>query len=196
MPFIDPVPEAEATGATAEMYARARAQYGYLPNMYRVFSHAPEVMDGWATLLGSIRSRMTLRRYELVTQAAARELKSSYCMLAHGSIVLDKLMGPQELAAALDDSTATPLNEQERAIMVFAAKVVRDATSVTRSDSDLLRAHGLTDAEIFDITAAAAVRCFYSKMLDAPGAAPDAVYGEIAPDLRERLVVGRPIAAQ
>ncbi|MBB3591519.1 hypothetical protein FHX08_001863 [Rhizobium sp. BK529] len=52
----------------------------------------------------------------------------------------------------------------------------------------------MSDAEIFDVTAAAAARCFFSKMLDALGAAPDHVYAErLDPKLRQSLTIGRPI---
>lgn len=41
---------------------------------------------------------------------------------------------------------------------------------------------------------AAAVRCFFSKVLDAAGIQPDAAYAELPPELRDTLTVGRPIA--
>ncbi len=44
----------------------------------------PEVLAGWAQLAGVIRTGMDLRRYELVTLAAARALRSTYCAMAHG----------------------------------------------------------------------------------------------------------------
>jgi alkylhydroperoxidase family enzyme len=78
--------------------------------------------------------------------------------------------------------------------MDLAAKVVDNATSVTQEDVDRLRSLGLSDPEIFDVVAAAAARCFYSKTLDALGAQPDAAYAELEPGLRDALVVGRPIA--
>jgi hypothetical protein len=46
-----------------------------------------------------------------------------------------------------------------------------------------------------DVVLAAAARCFFSKTLDGIGVLPDASYGELDADLREALVVGRPIAA-
>jgi alkylhydroperoxidase family enzyme len=78
--------------------------------------------------------------------------------------------------------------------MDLADKVAQDATAVTQADVDALRAHGLSDAEIFDVIAAAAARCFFSKVLDAVGAQPDAIYAELDAPLRETLTVGRPIA--
>src|SRR5208337_500946 len=37
--------------------------------------------------LSTIRSKMRLRRFELVTMAAAQALKCTYCMLAHGAVL-------------------------------------------------------------------------------------------------------------
>lgn len=53
--------------------------------------------------------------------------------------------------------------------------------------------HGLSDAEIFDIVAATAVRCFFSKTLDALGVKADSTYKTLEPGLKAALVIGRPI---
>jgi hypothetical protein len=56
-----------------------------------------------------------------------------------------------------------------------------------------VRSVGLTDEEVFEVVLAAAVRCFFSKTLDATGTAPDGAYRALDPELRESLTVGRPI---
>ncbi|HIC80128.1 MAG TPA: peroxidase [Kiloniellaceae bacterium] len=192
MTFIKTVPEQQASGATRAMYDEARSAQGRIPNMIKAFSHRPQVMTAWAALLASIRDEMDFRRYELVTLAAARALRSSYCMLAHGSVLLREFYDAETLRAIASDDVAG-LDAADRAIMRFADKVVRDATAVTEADVDDLREHGLSEAEIFDIAAAAAVRCFFSKTLDALGAHPDASYNALDADLRRSLTPGRPI---
>jgi len=57
-----------------------------------------------------------------------------------------------------------------------------------------LRDLGLSETEIMDVVLAAAARCFFSKTLDALGVLPDASFRELEPELRDVLVVGRPIA--
>ncbi len=192
MPFID-TPDASAGEQTAAMYARAEAGYGYLPNMVKAFGLRPEVMANWDALLAGIKANMDLRRYELVTMAAARELKSSYCMLAHGSVLLRDIFTADEVRHVAENPDEAPIDEAERAIMRFAAKVVRDATAIEKPDIDALKRHGLSDAEIFDIVTAAAVRCFFSKTLDALGVQPDGIYDKLEPGLKASLVVGRAI---
>jgi uncharacterized peroxidase-related enzyme len=193
MAYIHTQTDSDPGSKTSQMFERAVAGYGYLPNMVKAFSYRPEVMEAWNGLLGSIKSGMDLRRYELVTMAAAKELRSSYCMLAHGSVLLHGHFTAPELQAVVEEADGSPLDERDRAIMQFAAKVVHDATSITAKDVDVLRGHHLSDPEIFDIVAAAAVRCFFSKTLDALGVRPDGAYHEIEPKLKRALVVGRDI---
>ncbi len=195
MAFISTVPEDEATGAVAEMYTNAKQSMGYLPNYTQLFSHRPDVMSAWGALLGAIRSQMDLRRYELVTLAAARALCSSYCMLAHASILRNEgLFSDDELAAIAQDFSTAVLTPAEQVMMAYVEKVVRDATQTTQEDIDQLKAHGFSDAEIFDITTTATIRCFFSKTLDALGAAPDGKYHDLDNKLQQALVVGRPIS--
>jgi uncharacterized peroxidase-related enzyme len=194
MPFIDTVPEDQATGAVAAMYETDREVFGHLPNLTRGFSLRPDVYAAWRGLNGAVKSNMDLRRYELATVAAATRLRSSYCALAHGSILLDKFMGPEGVKAVVGDHDNAELDEVDTAIVELAEKVAVDATSVTQADVDGLRSLGLSDAEIADVVLAAAVRCFFSKALDGLGIEPDAKYGQLDRDIRDVLTVGRPIA--
>jgi uncharacterized peroxidase-related enzyme len=194
MAFIETVPEAQATGAAAEMYEVDREAFGDLPNFTKAFSLSPEVYAAWRQLNGAIKANMDLRRYELATLAAARRLRSSYCTLAHGSVLMAKFLEPEAVRALVDDYRTADLEPADLAVMDLADKVARDATSVTQADVDQLRTLGLVDREILDVVLAAAARCFFSKTLDALGAEPDAKYSELQPELRDTLTVGRPIA--
>ena len=161
-------------------------------NMEVAFAKRPDVYAAWAELLGAIKANMELRRYELATLAAARRLRSSYCCLAHGKVLIEDFGEPvREIAL---DHHAAGLDQVDVAVMDLADRVADDATSIGEADLQRLRDLGLTDAEIMDVVLAAAVRCFFSKTLDALGVLPDAFYSELEPELREVLVVGRPIA--
>jgi alkylhydroperoxidase family enzyme len=162
-------------------------------NYERAFAERPGVYAAWVALNGAIKETMDLRRYELATLAAARRLRSSYCSLAHGTVLLERFGEPVR-EIALDRRTAG-LDEVDVAVMDLAEKVVDDATGIGDDDLRPLRELGLSEAEVMDVVLAAAARCFFSKTLDALGALPDAHYAELDEGLREVLVVGRPIAA-
>jgi alkylhydroperoxidase family enzyme len=161
-------------------------------NAELAFTNRPEVFAAWKQLNGSIKVGMDLRRYELATLAAARRLKSSYCSLAHGKVLVDTFAEPvREIAR---DRHSAGLDEVDLAVMDLAERVVDDATTIDEADLQRLRGLGLSDTDIMDVVLAAAVRCFFSKTLDALGVLPDATYQELEPGLRDALVVGRPIA--
>jgi uncharacterized peroxidase-related enzyme len=194
MTFVRTTPVDEASGDVRAMYERAQAAVGYVPNYAKLFSHRPPVMATWSAFLGSIRGNLDPRRYELVTLAAARAMRSSYCMLAHGAVLRRDFYAAEPLTAIARGSAATDLAPSEIAMMAYAEKVARDAGAITDADVQALRDHGLTDAEIFDIAAAAAARCFFSKLLDALGAEADSAYDRLEPELKRELTPGRPIS--
>ena len=161
-------------------------------NYERAFAERPEVLAAWVQLNSAVKAGMDLRRYELATLAAARRLRSSYCCLAHGTVLAEQFGEPvREIAL---DHHAAGLDEVDVAVMDLAVRVVEDATSITDGDLQHLRDLGLSDTDIMDVVLAAAARCFFSKTLDALCVEPDASYRDIEPALREALVVGRPIA--
>ena len=182
MAFIEPVADERA------------AELGTLTNYTRALGHRPQIFEAWLALNGSIKESMDLRRYELATLAAATRLRSSYCALAHGSVLVDKFYDAATVRDIVLDRNAAELDEADMAVMDVAEKLVADATSIAREDVEKLRAHGLDDGEIVSVALAAAARCFFSKTLDALGVEPDAAYADLDPKLRDVLVVGRPIA--
>jgi uncharacterized peroxidase-related enzyme len=195
MTFIETIAESDANGATAELYATDREAFGFLPNFTRAFSERPAVYAAWRQLNGAIKNGMDLRRYELATVAAARRLRSSYCALAHGSVLIDKgFFEPGAVRELVLDGRATGLDDVDLAIMELADKVAADGGSVQQADIDRLRSLRLSDTEILDVVLAAAARCFFSTTLDALGVQPDHKYADMDPPVRDALTVGRPIA--
>jgi uncharacterized peroxidase-related enzyme len=194
MAFIETIPVEQADGDVRAMYERTQRATGYVPNWAKLFSHRPDVMSAWSSLLAGIRGHLDPRRYELVTLAAARALRCSYCTLAHGSILLGKFYPAEQLTVIATDPARGDLAPADVAMMDFAEKVARDAASISEADVGALRSHGFTDPEIFDIAAAAAARCFFSKLLDALGAEPDAAFDSLDATLKRHLTPGRPIS--
>lgn len=195
MTFIETIPADAASGDVAREYANDQETFGYVRNLTAAFSVAPEVLVAWQQLNAAIKGRMDLRRYELATIAAARRLRSSYCALAHGSVLLEQFVDGETLQAIMSDHRDAGLEPVDIAVMDLADKVAADATSVTEADIDRLRSHGLSDSDIFDVVSAAAARCFFSKTLDGLGVQPDAQYSDLQPELRGALTVGRQITA-
>jgi uncharacterized peroxidase-related enzyme len=193
MAFIDTISASWVTGEAFAMYDRQQKHYGYVPNYATVFSHRPEVMRRWAELLAALKRPMDKRRFELATFAAARELRSTLCTLAHGNALLAFFSTDDVIALARGEAPPT-LSAAEGALMRFAAGVARDASAVTAHDVAELKQHGFSDAEVFDIAAVAAGRAFFTKVIESLGAGTDAPLRSMNAELRKALAVGRPIS--
>ena len=192
MPFIKTIPPAEAEGEVKAMYERQQEAWGFVPNYAKAFSHRPEVMARWGRLLAELKRPMDARRFELVTFAAAHSLRHTACSLAHGK-ALAAFVGEEEVRRIAIGEAGLVLTAAEQAMVDYARKVATDASKITSGDVAILRSHGLSDAEIFDIAAVAAGRAFFTKILDSLGVEADSSFLSLNEEMRETLTVGRPI---
>lgn len=78
MAFIKTISEEQAQGMVQDQYQASQKSNGYVANYVKTFSLHPEVYDAWTKLIGAIRSKMRLRRYELITFATAMVLECTY----------------------------------------------------------------------------------------------------------------------
>jgi uncharacterized peroxidase-related enzyme len=193
MAFIDTISASWATGETFAMYDRQQKHYGYVPNYATVFSHRPEVMRRWAELLAAIKRPMSKRRFELATFAAAVELRSTLCTLAHGKALLAFFSADDVMAMARGALPAS-LPAAEAGLMRFARAVARDASAITQSDVAELKGYGFSDAEVFDVAVTVAGRAFFTTVIESLGVATDAPLRALDGALRDALTVGRPVA--
>lgn len=193
--FIDTEPESSATGALAEFYHQQRNSWGFLPNYAAAFATRPDIAKAWNNLNGTIRDSMDRRRYEIATIAAARALRSTYCTAAHSTFLRDECGDDDAMRAIAADPSGTTLEPQDRAVYELAAAVASDAASIEQADVDRLRDVGLSDADIADVVFAAAARSFFTRVLDGLGAQLDVQTADtFPPDIREAMIVGRPVA--
>lgn len=193
--FIDAVPEDDAEGALGEYYEQQRAAWGFLPNYAAAFSTRPDVAAAWNQLNATVRGGMDRRRFEIATIGATRALGSTYCTAAHSMFLRDVCGDEAAMVAVASDPSGASLDEEDRAVYAFAAKVALDAASIGQDDVDALRAQGLTDAEVADVVFAAAARSFFTRVLDGLGTQLDVeTAATFTPDVLASLVVGRPVA--
>jgi uncharacterized peroxidase-related enzyme len=168
MSIVETVPEHEATGLLADLYADDVHDQGRVAAHTKVLGLNPEALAAWNGLSGAITARMDRRRYELVTLAAARGARSQHCLLAHGRVA-SRFFAEDQLVRIVRDHRDAGLTPAEVAMMEFAERISRDAADMTDDDSARLREVGFSDREIVDIALAAAARNFYSRAVQALG---------------------------
>ena len=76
----------------------------------------------------------------------------------------------QELVAALEkDYRSAPITEQEKAMLDYVVQITRDATRISPSDHERLRAVGFDDKGILQITLIASWFNYINRVADALG---------------------------
>jgi uncharacterized peroxidase-related enzyme len=179
------------------LYEQDLAETGYVWNVSRLWAYQPETVDRLFELMSQAfkPSGLTFRQRGILVTAAASTLGDSYCSMAWGG----KLAGATEpaLAAGVLKGRDDDLSEQEKAMAVWARKIVKDPNATVPADIQALRDTGLDDGQIFAITAFVALRLAFSSINDALGAQPDAqLVAKLPKEVVDAVTYGRPAWAE
>jgi uncharacterized peroxidase-related enzyme len=141
---------------------------GFVPNVFLAFSHRPEearAFFAWHdALLLKESGTLTKAEREMIIVATSAANDCLYCVVAHGALL--RVYGKQPLLA---DQVATnyrkaDISERQRAMLAFALKVCNDSGALVEDDFELLRGHGFSDEDIWDIGAITALFGLSNRM--------------------------------
>ena len=191
--FLSMPPDSEAVSA---LYARDRADDGYVANLTRLWAWRPDVYDAFVKLRALVTdpSALSMRDRAILVCATAATVGDSYCALAWGTRLASET-DANTAALVLQRKDAPELTARENALAMWAQKVVREPNAITADDVETLRSVGIADQEIFSATAFVALRLAFSTVNDALGARPDRELAASAPAaVRAAVVYGRSVA--
>lgn len=193
--YLEIVPEDEATGRVAEIYAAAKAQSGFVMEATRCLTTRPDLLPLYNDFATAIRAGFSLgpRAWRLITFIAAKHIRSTYCSLVYGQQLIQDLGSKEAVLALYRDFRSAGLDAREVEMLAYAEKITKDATSIGEADIERLRAVGFTDREICDIAFCTAWRNLVSRFFDAVGAEPDAAYLDEDEMFRSTLTVGKAV---
>ncbi|PYD91170.1 alkylhydroperoxidase [Pseudomonas syringae pv. pisi] len=147
-----PVPD--ATGAAAQLFSAIRGAVGKVPNAYRdIGSNSPVVLESVLALDASLKkTTLSARDVEVVKLAVSAVNGCDYCVAAHS--LMGKMAGlSPDALAAVRQGQATG-NAREDALAEFARHLVTTRGTVDASRIEAVKAAGVSDAQIVDLTLA------------------------------------------
>lgn len=148
-----------AEPAAKAMLEKAKAQVGFIPNMYQGMANLPGLLETYLTGYDAFRkgSTMSSVEQELVFLAISRENGCDYCMSAH-SMIADKMSNVP--AAALEAvRTGTPQADARlQALVEFTQLMVRKRGLPRRVDVEAFLKAGYTERNILEILLAISVK--------------------------------------
>lgn len=121
LPLLDSKTAPEAARPTLE---NVEKKYGFIPNLYRVFAHAPIALDSYQALSEAFgRGTLSATERNLVLLAVSRENGCQYCVAVH-STVADMQKDPPHATEAIRNDVAIDDRKLE-ALRRFTQAVVR-----------------------------------------------------------------------
>jgi len=172
------VPPLDITAATQEQLSalkvtpsnRAVGAYSL------VLAHDPEALNERSPLYNGIMfgaKGLPRAERELGAVTASRINGCAYCASVHALRFNQLAKQPEVMELLQRDGVDAKLEPRLKAIVDYAAKLTRDPAAITPADAAPLRAQGLSDLEILDLTNAVAMFAWANRLMQTLGEAAD-----------------------
>jgi len=169
-------PEEDAPPGVQELYEKANAKLGFVPNVLRIYALRPRHLELWNAFYDDLmrgESALTREQREMIAVVVSTVNRCHYCMVSH-SAYLRKLTGDPVLVEQLRTSYKyADLEPRERAMLDFAVKLTEQSSACTEADVEALRGAGWADEDIMDIAEVAAMFNFTNRLASGLGWAPN-----------------------
>jgi hypothetical protein len=166
MAFIKTVKPEEAEGEMKDSYSLFLETVGMIPKPMEMFSVSPELYKKRLDMTTYYRSHPTLD-FTLLTcirYVVASEFKSSPCVQFNGSLLKRMGMEESDIEKLYTNPESAPLEEKEKAMLIFVLKALKSPESITQEDIKTLKRVEWTDRDIFDAVNHGAVT-FVSRIM-------------------------------
>jgi uncharacterized peroxidase-related enzyme len=161
------------------IWAKCVEKLGFVPNVFSTYSLKPQRLRNFMAMYNDImlsKSGLSKLEREMIAVVVSSANRCYYCLVAHGAAVR-QLSGDPELGEmmALNYRVAN-LDARRRAMLDFAWKLTTTPNLVDDADRDGLRAIGLTNDDMFDLSETVAFFNLSNRMASASDMMPNREY--------------------
>jgi uncharacterized peroxidase-related enzyme len=138
-----------------------------------VLAHDPEALSERSPLYNGIMfgsKGLPRAERELGAVAASRINGCAYCASVHALRFNQLTKKPEVMERIQADGMDAALEPRAKAILDYSAKLTRDPAAIKAADAAPLRAQGLSDLEILDLTHAVAMFAWANRLMQTLGA--------------------------
>lgn len=137
-----------------------------------VLAHDPEALNQRSPLYNGIMfgaRGLPRADRELGAVAASRINGCAYCASVHAKRFVDLTKEPEVMRLVQAEGVEAKVDARRRAILDYAAKLTRDPAAIEPADAAPLRAQGLSDLDILDLTHAVAMFAWANRLMQSLG---------------------------
>jgi uncharacterized peroxidase-related enzyme len=162
VPALDQLPEDVRARITA-----VQEKAGFVPNVLLAWAHRPQEFRAFFAYHDALLEKeggLTKAEREMIVVATSSANHCHYCVVAHGAILRIRAKDPLVADRVAINYLHAELTARQRAMLDFAMKVAERSHEVNAADFDVLRAHGFSDEDVWDIGAIAALFALSNRM--------------------------------
>lgn len=176
-----PVPDPATLDADLQKYLRkCQEKLGLVPNVLRAYAFKPARLRNFISLYNELMlsedSGLTPLEREMIAVVVSSANRCYYCLIAHGAAVRELSGDPQLGEMLVTNYRVAPLPARQRAMLDFAHRLTTAPEAIDEADRQALRAHGLSEPDLFDVCEVAAFFSYTNRMAAALDLMPNPEY--------------------
>ena len=172
-----PVPELkDLPDDIRELIEKVQEKSGFVPNVFLALAHRPAEFRAFFAYHDALMEKdegLTKAEREMIVVATSGLNQCQYCVVAHGAILRIRAKDPLIADQVAINYRKSDISPRQMAMLDFAAKVCKEAESVNDADYAVLREHGFSDDDIWDIGAITAFFGLSNRMVNVADIRPN-----------------------
>ncbi len=152
---------------------------GFIPNVFLTLAHRPDEFRAFFAYHDALMDKpgnLTKAEREMIVVATSGAPQCQYCVIAHGAILRIRAKNPLIADQVATNYRKADITERQKAMLDFAMKVSQSAHLVGEADFDVLKAHGFSEDDAWDIAGISAFFGMSNRLANVTSMRPNAEF--------------------
>ncbi|KVL25569.1 alkylhydroperoxidase [Burkholderia territorii] len=174
VPALDDLPD-----DIRERIVAVQEKSGFIPNVFLTLAHRPDEFRAFMAYHDALMDKpgnLTKAEREMIVVATSSVNQCQYCVIAHGAILRIRAKDPLIADQVATNYRKADITARQKAMLDFAMKVSQTAHLVGEADFDMLKSHGFTDEDAWDIAAISAFFGMSNRIANVTNMRPNAEF--------------------
>src|ERR1700710_1017562 len=143
---------------------------GFVPNVFLALARRPDEFRAFFAYHDALMEKpgtLSKAEREMIVVATSAVNACTYCVVAHGAILRIRAKNPLIADQVAVNYRKADLAPRHKAMLDFAVKVAERSHAIDDADYELLKTHGFSDDDGWDIAAIAAMFALSNRLANA-----------------------------
>ena len=165
VPRIEELPE-----DIAARIFKVQEKTGFVPNVFLALAHRPDEFRAFFAYYDALmekESGLTKAEREMIVVATSNANQCQYCVISHGAILRIYTKNPLIADQVAVNYRKADLTDRQKAMLDYAMKVSQQSGNTNDDDVAILKSHGFSEEDIWDIVAVSAFFSMSNRLANA-----------------------------